>query len=157
MELITLGMTLDPREHESFEVDNVCQLVDKFYPQDFNDQEKTQLKMQLSHYKHSVVIGTLEFKILISLSHLCQWMVKTRRSTTYYLVFRLITLVLTLPVSTAIAKRSFSAMKIIKTRFWNKMEDEFLSNSTLIYIEKEIALKFGLDSIFSNFCDLKTR
>ncbi|KAI8522672.1 hypothetical protein RHMOL_Rhmol13G0014500 [Rhododendron molle] len=76
-------MTLDPREHESFEVDGICQLVGQFYPEDFSDQEKTQLKMQLSLHKHSVIIGTPEFKTLHSMPDLCQWMVKTRRSTTY--------------------------------------------------------------------------
>lgn len=157
MDLITLSMTLDPREHESFEVDGICQLVDQFYPEDFSDQEKTQLKMQLSHYKHSVIIGTPEFKTLRSMPDLCQWMVKTRRSTTYDLVFRLIKLVLTLPVSTATAERSFSAMKIIKTRLRNKMENEFLSDSSLIYIEKEISLKLGLESIVTDFRDLHNR
>lgn len=157
MELISLSLTLDPREHASFEVDKICQLVEKFYPQDFNDQERLQLRVQLSHYKQGVINEAPEFKTLISMGDLCQWMVKTRRSTTYFLIFRLITLVLTLPVSTATAERSFSAMKIIKTRLRNKMEDEFLSDTSLIYIEKEIALNLGLDSILDDFRDLKTR
>jgi len=33
-------------------------------------------------------------------------------------------------------------MKIIKTRLRNKMEDEFLADNMIIYIEKEIAEKF---------------
>lgn len=28
-------------------------------------------------------------------------------------------------------------------------------DSTIIYVEKEIALKFGLNSILADFCDLK--
>ena len=156
MELITLGSTLDPLEHESFRMDDVCQLVEKFYPQDFTDLEKEQLKMQLPHYEQNVV-RTPEYQALPTVPELCKWLVKTRRSAIYYLVYRVITLVLTLPVSTASAERSFSAMKIIKNRLRNKMEDEYLSNSAVIYIEKEIALKFSLESIIDDFRDLRTR
>ena len=51
----------------------------------------------------------------------------------------MITLVLTLPVSIAITERAFSAMNIIKNRLRNKIEDDFLMDSMILYIEKEIA------------------
>jgi hypothetical protein len=44
-------------------------------------------------------------------------------------------LVLTLPVSTAITKRAFSAMKHVKTVLRNKMKENFLADSMMIYIE----------------------
>jgi hypothetical protein len=69
----------------------------------------------------------------------------------------LIRLILTLPVSTATTERAFSAMKIIKTRLCNKMEDDFLANSLVIYIEMEIAEIFDLDSILDDFVLLKDR
>jgi hypothetical protein len=69
----------------------------------------------------------------------------------------LIRLILTLPVSTATTERAFSAMKIIKTRLRNKMEDDFLANSLVIYIEMEIAEIFDLDSILDDFVLLKDR
>ena len=55
MELQTLSFSLDPREHESFKIEDICCLVNKFYPQNFTDQEKIELKMQLSHYQHDVL------------------------------------------------------------------------------------------------------
>jgi hypothetical protein len=64
---------------------------------------------------------------------------------------------LTLPVSTATTERAFSAMKIIKTRLRNKIEDDFLANSLVIYIEMEIAEIFDLDSILDDFVLLKDR
>jgi len=67
----------------------------------------------------------------------------------------LIRLILTLHVSTARTEVSFSAMKIIKIRLWNKMEDEFLAGNMIIYIEKEIAKIFSSDSIIDEFKDLK--
>jgi hypothetical protein len=56
-----------------------------------------------------------------------------------FLLGGLIRLVLTLPVSTATTERAFSAMKLVKTRLRNKMEDGFLRDCLIIYIEKEIA------------------
>ena len=84
-------------------------------------------------------------------------MVRTRRSTTYPLVHRIIVFVLTLPVSIATTERSFSAMCIVKTRLRNKMEDDFLTNSLIMYIEREIAEKLSIDSIIDDFRDLKER
>ena len=46
-------------------------------------------------------------------------------------------------------------MKIIKTRLHNKMEDEFLTNNMVIFIEREIAETFNSDSIIDDFKDLK--
>ena len=48
-------------------------------------------------------------------------------------------------------------MKIVKTRLCNKMEDEFLSDNLVVYIEKEIAENFTTDSILNDFRSLKER
>ncbi len=155
MKLLILSSALDPREaHESFRLDDILLLVNKFYPQDFTDHEKLVLKMELRHYKHNVVRDE-DFKQQSSIFELCQWLVKTIKSIAYLLVFRVILLVLTLPVSTTTTERTFSAMNIVKSRLHNKMEDDFLMDSLIMYIEKEIAAKFSIDSIIVR--DLKAR
>ncbi|KAL4290170.1 hypothetical protein GQ457_14G001000 [Hibiscus cannabinus] len=156
MELFTLSSALDPKEmHTSFRIDDICQLVQKFYPSDFAEHEMMQLRMQFEHFDH--VRQLLDFKSLETISALCQWLVKTRKSEIYPLVYRVVTLILTLPVSTATTERSFSVMNIIKNKLRNKIEDEFLSNCLLLYIEKEIVETFDVDSIISDFCDMKER
>ena len=90
-----------------------------------------------------------------SLSELSQWLVRTRNSEHYKLVYRIVRLVLTLLVSTATTERAFSAMKVIKTNLRNKMENYFFTNSLMLYIEKNIASTFSLDSIIDDFEDLK--
>jgi hypothetical protein len=40
---------------------------------------------------------------------------------------------------------SFLAMKIVKTRLCNRMENDFLLNYLIVYIEKEIAKRFTID------------
>ena len=70
---------------------------------------------------------------------------------------RLIRLVLTLPVSTTTTERAFSAMKLLKTRLRNKMEDDFLRDCMIVYIEREIAMKFMTDSIIDDLYAKKNR
>ena len=64
---------------------------------------------------------------------------------------------LTLPVSTALTKRTFSAMKLVKTRLRSRMEDEYLVDSLVVYIEKEIAKTFTIEKIMDEFYSMKNR
>jgi len=92
-----------------------------------------------------------------SIADLCQGLVEAEKSTIYPLVDRLIRLILTLPVSTAITERVFSAIKIVKIIFHNRMEDDFLVNYLIVYIEKEIAERFTIDMIIDYFYFIKER
>ena len=82
---------------------------------------------------------------------------RTRNLEHYKLVYRIVRLVLTLPVSTATTELAFSAMKVVKTNLWNKMENDFLMDSLMLYIEKDMASTFSLHSIVDDFEDLKER
>jgi hypothetical protein len=73
------------------------------------------------------------------------------------LIDRLICLVLTLPVSTATTGRAFSTMKLVKTRLCSRMEDEFLADNFVVYIEKEIAKDFTTEMIMDEFYSMKDR
>ena len=129
MELLTLSYALVPKDaYKAFNIDDICTLVNKHYPLDFSEQEKISLKFQLQHF----IIDAPNHPDLKNLSimlELCQSLARIGKSRTFYLIDRLIRLILTLPVSTATTERSFSAMKIIKTRLQNKMEDEFLADN----------------------------
>ena len=84
-------------------------------------------------------------------------MAKSRKALIYPLIDRLIRLILTLPVSTATTERAFSAMSIVKSELRNKMEDDFLTNSLTVFIEREIARNISTESIIDGFHDLKER
>jgi len=88
---------------------------------------------------------------------LCHGLVETEKSTIYSLVDRLIRLILTLHVSTTTTKRAFSAITIVKTRFHNWMEDDFLVNYLIVYIEKAIVERFTIDMIIDDFYFMKER
>ncbi|KAM6580783.1 hypothetical protein CsatA_004557 [Cannabis sativa] len=114
-----------------------------------------QLRTRFEHFAH--VREHPDFTVLATISDLCQWLVKTRKAEIFPIVYKVITLILTLPVSTATTERSFSAMNIVKTTLRNKMEDEFLSDCLLVYIEREIARKFSIDSLIDDFRDMQER
>ena len=52
VELLVLCSALDPRDdYKSFNIDNICKLVERFYPEDFSEQEKLHLRFQLEHFE----------------------------------------------------------------------------------------------------------
>jgi hypothetical protein len=54
-------------------------------------------------------------------------------------------------------ERAFSAMKIVKTRLRNRMEDDFITNYLIVYIEKEIVERFTINMIIDYFYFMKER
>ena len=114
------------------------------------------LENKFYHFEHNV-IHNLEFKKLKSLSELCQWLERIGNSEHYKFAYRMARFVLTLLVSIAITERAFSAMKVVKTNLRNKIENDFLTDSLMLYVEKDIASTFSLDSIVDDLEDLKER
>ncbi|CAI0404487.1 unnamed protein product [Linum tenue] len=157
VELLKLSSSLVPKDgYKTFDIAAICKLAKEYYPLDFSEEEMDTLEFQLGLFRIEIPNHSSLLK-LSSISELCQGLTKTELSKDFYLVDRLIRLLLTLPVSTATGERAFSAMKIVKNRLRNKMNDEFLADSLVIYIERVIAKSFSLDAILSDFNDLKER
>ncbi|KAB2606240.1 pseudouridine-metabolizing bifunctional protein C1861.05-like [Pyrus ussuriensis x Pyrus communis] len=66
-------------------------------------------------------------------------------------------LVLVLPVAATSMERAFSAMKIVKTPLCNNMGDQWLSDSMLVYIERDVFAFIDNESIMRRFHDMKPR
>nr|GEV39911.1 hypothetical protein [Tanacetum cinerariifolium] len=77
-ELLCLSATLDPRK--SFNSDDICRLVTKYYPLEFTDQDKIRLKLELQHYE---LDNYPKLKNVTSLSQLCKGLQETEKSETY--------------------------------------------------------------------------
>jgi len=69
----------------------------------------------------------------------------------------LIRFVLTLLVFTVTTEQALSVMKHIKNVLRNKMKEEFLANSIIIYIEQELANDTDSDSIIDEFYSTEHR
>ena len=108
----------------------------------------------MQHYELDV-IKYPNFQNMSTISELCKGLQISGKSNIYFLIDRLIRLVLTLPVSTATTERAFSDMKLLKTRLRNRMEDEFLADNMIVYIEKEIAGNLTVEMIMDEFYSMK--
>jgi hypothetical protein len=75
----------------------------------------------------------------------------------YPLVYLLVTLALTLPVATVTVERAFSAMKIVKNRLHSRMSDQWMNDSFIVYIEKDIFHRINNEAIMQRFQNIKTR
>ena len=156
-DLLTLSLALNPNNaFRSFKIGDICNLPENYYPQDFTEQEICLLKHQLQHYELDVTKHP-DFQNMGTISELCRGLEIPGKSKFYHLIDRLIRLVLTLPVSTATTKRAFLAMKLLKTRLRNRMEDELLADNMIVYIEKEIAGNFTMEMIVDEFYSMKNR
>jgi hypothetical protein len=135
MELFVLSSVLEPKDNfKSFKIDVIYKLAENFYPEDFNEQEMYYLRSQLEYYQIDV-IHHKSFQNMSTISKLCRGLAETNKLQHYHLIDRLIHLVLTLLVSTATIEQVFSATKHVKTMLRNKIEEDFLTNSMMIYIE----------------------
>lgn len=103
VKLLTLSSALDPNDgYKSFKIDDICSLAEVYYPLYFFEQKKINLGFQLKYFELDVH-NDLKLQNLSSVAELCQGLVETEKSKTYYLIGRdrKICLVLTIPVSTA--------------------------------------------------------
>ena len=74
-----------------------------------------------------------------------------KKNISYPLVYSLVILVLILPVATAIIERAFSAMNIIKNQLCNRIEDQWMNDCLVIYIEKDIFKTIEYEEIMQRF------
>jgi hypothetical protein len=147
---------LDPRNSfENFEIQKLVQLA-RIYADDFTDYECLKLEEDLPVFIYEVRNDS-NFNNCVDLGNLAEKMVQTDRHTGSPLVYRLIELALILPVATATVERAFSAMNIIKTERRNKMNDEWMNNSMICYIERELFASVEDGKILKRFQALRNR
>ena len=103
----------------AFDIEKLVKLA-RFYPDDFDLEEINQLRFQLRLYIANVR-NDENFKNLKSLAELSMMIVKRNMVYRYGIVYKLLKLVLVLPVATAGVERIFSAMNTIKNKLRSKM------------------------------------
>lgn len=155
-DLLLCIASLDPRNSfSSFNQEKLLQLA-QFYPEDFSEMDQVLLTNQLDNFIYDVRNDN-SFSELQNIGELAIKMVRTHRNTAYPLVYRLIEIVLVLPVATATVERVFSAMKILKTYLRNRMGDEWLNDSMVVYIEKAIFRDISDEVILQRYQNMQSR
>ncbi|CAM8954761.1 unnamed protein product [Rhodiola kirilowii] len=84
-------------------------------------------------------------------------MKETDKDRLFPLVYRLIELALLLPVATASVERVFSGMKYVKNDLRNKMGGEWLNDSLVVFVERDVFATIENESILNRFQSLETR
>ncbi|XP_042387408.1 uncharacterized protein LOC121979487 [Zingiber officinale] len=91
------------------------------------------------HYYHvEIFYQDPNFSGIEDLGSFAQKIVETLKNQVYPLVYCLVEMTLVLPVATASVERVFSMMKTIKIDLGNRMGDEWMNGSLVVYIEKDI-------------------
>ncbi|RWR84890.1 Dimer_Tnp_hAT domain-containing protein/DUF4371 domain-containing protein [Cinnamomum micranthum f. kanehirae] len=155
-ELLLCVACLDPRDSFSaFDKEKLIRLA-QLYPNDFSDLDRARLDIQLATYIVDMRTNS-NFVGVKGIGGLAQKMVETERDIVYPLIYLLLKLALTLPVATATVERVFPAMKIVKNRLRNQMEDEWMNDCLLAYIEKDIFNSIDDEAIMQRFQNMKNR
>ena len=98
MDLLTTSATLIPKnKFRSFKAGDISEMVKKYYPADFSQQEIYGLEQQLKHFIVDASNDN-EMKKVSTLTKLCRCLVESGRHTIYNLIDRLLRLLLTPPV-----------------------------------------------------------
>ncbi|XP_044407247.1 uncharacterized protein [Triticum aestivum] len=134
--LLVWSAALSPRDSfRDFNLENLMSLA-KLYPQDFDSGELRDLDKDLRLYIADVRTDD-SFSNIATITELSKKMVQTGRHIVYPLFYRLLKLVIVLPIATATVERCFSAMKLVKTRLCSRLNDDSLSDDLICYVEKE--------------------
>ncbi|ESR44381.1 hypothetical protein CICLE_v10013598mg [Citrus x clementina] len=128
----------------------------QLYPNEFSTIDIMALEIQLDTYILDMRTSG-EFSELKDIGDLAKRMVETKRHNVYPLVYLLITLALTLLVATASVERAFSAMNILKNRLRNRMGEEWMNDSLVVYIEKDLFNNIDNEVVMQRYQCMKTR
>ena len=155
-DLLTRMTAFSPKD--SFDAFKVESLVDlsKSYPDDFDSIQVKDLAHELPFYIDNVRADE-RFVGLKTISTLAKLMVSTNKHLAFPLVYRLLKLVLVLPVATASVERCFSVMKIVKTVLRNRIGDDFMNDCIICFCEQRLLYSIPIKDVIDHFLKMKDR
>jgi hypothetical protein len=155
-QLLTQVAAFSPKNSfEAFKLESLMDLA-KSYPDDFDSTQLKDLARELNFYIDNVRADE-RFANLNTISELAKLMVSTTKHLGFPLVYRLLKLVLVLPVATASVERCFSAMKIVKTILRNRIGDGFMNDCIICFVEQEFLATIALDDVIIRFHKMEDR
>ncbi|XP_042423622.1 zinc finger MYM-type protein 1-like [Zingiber officinale] len=155
-DLLIYMSCLDPRNSFSrFDVQKLVRLA-HFYEDDFSWNERMLVEQELETYIDDVRSDE-RFEGISDLGALVKKMIETMKNRVFPLVYRMIELALLLPVATATVERVFSAMNIVKTDLRNRIGDEWMNDSLVVYIKKDVFNTVDNEPILQRFQNMESR
>jgi hypothetical protein len=154
--LLTQIAAFSPKNSfEAFNFERLMELA-KSYPDDFDSTQLKDLARELGFYIDNVRADE-RFANLNTISELARLMVSTTKADSFSLVYRLLKLVLVLPIATASVERCFSAMKIVKTILRNRIGDEFMNDCIICFVEQGLLATIPIDDVIVRFNMMEDR
>ncbi|KAL9665259.1 hypothetical protein QQ045_020674 [Rhodiola kirilowii] len=133
--LLDCFASLDPKNgFSNFDVEKLARFP-QFYPNDFSNMDRSLFSQELDSFLCDVKRDK-RFVEVRDFRSLAKKMKETNKDRLFPLVYRLIELALLLPVATASVERVFSGMKYVKNDLRNKMGDEWLNDSLVVFVER---------------------
>ena len=93
---------------------------------------------------------------IIDVKQLLSYITENSLKEIYPNIYIVIRILLTIPVSTASAKRSFSKLKLIKNYLRSTMGQERLSALAVLSIESDLASRLNYETIIKEFSKVKS-
>nr|XP_051215497.1 uncharacterized protein LOC127333197 [Lolium perenne] len=134
----------------AYDQEKLVKLATKFYASDFTRDELARLPWQLNMYVANLRRDE-RFQNLKNLSELSVMLVKTKKHEQYHIVYKLLKLVLILPVATASVERMFSSMSYLKNKLRNKMGDDYLNYCMVTFVERDFFRQVKDEDIINLF------
>jgi hypothetical protein len=96
-------------------------------------------------------------EMMKTLAELSMMLIKQGKVARYEIVYKLLKLVLVLPVATAGVERVFSIMNLIKNKRRSKMGQKYLNGCLVTLIEREFFMQAKNKDIIAHFQSIKDR
>ena len=155
-ELLTNIAAFSPKNSfDAFKIESLMELA-KAYPDDFDPRDLDDLIIELNIYIDNVRADA-RFAQVATISELGKLMVDTNKNLSLPLVYRLLKLVLVLPIATASVERCFSVVKIVKTDLRNRIGDGFMNDCVICFVEQEFLDAIPNDDIIVRFQNMDDR
>lgn len=154
-ELLICMASFNPADsYAARDVDKLVKLA-HFYPEDFSTFELGCLPFQLETF-FDAMRKDERFREVKTLTELTIKLVETRMDHVFYIVYRLLKLVLILPVATASVERNLSSVNYVNNKATNKLSDQCANDCMVTSLEREIFAQVKDEAIISRFQAMNT-
>lgn len=128
----------------------------QYYPMEFSKADVVRLSFQLTTFV-SDMRRDQRFREVKNLAGLSIMLVETKKDLTFPLVYKLLKLILVLPVATASVERVFSSMKYVKNKLRNRMGEQYLNDCLVTFLERDFFGQVKDEAIISRFRATESR
>lgn len=149
-ELLLCVASFNPADSfAAYDEDRLVKLA-HFYPKDFSKAELLHLPYQLTTFVADMR-SNKRFREVKNLVEVSVKLVETKKDQVYQLVYKLLKLVLLLPVATATVERNMSSVKYVEYKASNKMSGQCMNDCLVTFLEGDFFLQVQDDAIISRF------